>query len=268
MAMVLEAGPATAAGRAKGNVRAPEIRQISIADLIECIEKGVKDFTRSPRYGLFFGAFYAVGGALILWLAFNSGYFYLAYPLVMGFALLAPFGAAGTYEISRRLEAGEPLTWAAVLGAVWGRTGRDLSWLALVSLFTFIIWMDVAVFVYLIFYGAGLASLPDVFANVFTTPYGLAFLLVGNGIGAVIALIVFSFTAVSPPLVVDRDIDFVTALATSVRAVMANPRTMLAWMVVIGMDLAVSFATFHVALLVLFPILGHTTWHLYRKLIV
>jgi uncharacterized membrane protein len=244
-----------------------EIRQISIADLIECIEKGVKDFTRSSKYGMFFGAFYAIGGALILWLAFYAGYFYLAYPLVMGFALLAPFGAAGTYEISRRLEAGEPLSWSNVLGAVWGRTGRDLSWLALVSLFTFIIWMDVAVFVYLIFYGAGLSSLSEIFTSVFTTAYGMAFLLVGNGIGALIALFVFSFTAVSPPLVVDRDIDFVTALITSVRAVVANPRTMLAWMVVIGADLAFSFVTFHVALVVLFPILGHTTWHLYRKLI-
>src|SRR5208283_4225890 len=108
MAMVLEAGPTTAAGRAEGSARAPEIRQISIADLIECIEKGVKDFTRSSKYGMFFGAFYAVGGALIVWVAFYTGYWYLAYPLIMGFALLAPFGAAGTYEISRRLEAGEP----------------------------------------------------------------------------------------------------------------------------------------------------------------
>ena len=130
------------------------------------------------------------------------------------------------------------------------------------------IWMDIAVFLYLIFYGSGLASLQEIFTSVFTTVNGMTFLIAGNIVGAVIALFVFSFTAVSPPLLIDRDVDFVTALTTSVRAVAANPRTMLAWMVVIGMDLAVSFVTFHVALLVLFPILGHTTWHLYRKLIV
>ncbi len=265
MAVVIEAGTPAAMGR---DAQRLEIRQISIADLIECIEKGVKDFNRSSKYGMFFGGFYAIGGSLILWLAFYTGYFYLAYPLVLGFALLAPFGAAGTYEISRRLETGQPLSWASVFAAVWSRDAADLSWLALVSLFTFMIWMDIAVFLYLIFYGSGLSSLADIFTKVFTTTYGLTFLFVGNAVGAVIALFVFSFTAVSPPLVVDRNIDFVTALATSVRAVMANPRAMLAWMVVIGMDLAVSVVTFHAALLVLFPILGHTTWHLYRKLIV
>ncbi len=267
MAAAIEVGSTQAAQGAASPSNGLVIRKIGIADLIECIEKGVKDFTRSSKYGLFFGAFYAIGGSLVVWLVFFTGYFYLAYPLVMGFALLAPFGAAGTYEISRRLERSEPLSWSAVLGAVWSRDATDLSWLALVSLFTFMIWMDIAVFLYLIFYGAGLSSVGDIFTSAFTTVYGLTFLLVGNAVGAVIALFVFSFTAVSPPLVIDRNVDFVTALTTSVRAVAANPRTMLAWMIVIGMDLLVSFVTFHVALLVLFPILGHTTWHLYRKLI-
>jgi uncharacterized membrane protein len=269
MAIVVDAGPPAASGPAADIGSAPplHIRKIEIADLIDCIEHGVRDFIRAPKYGMFFGGVYAIGGMLILWLTFYTGYFYLAYPLIMGFALLAPFGAAGTYEISRRLEAGQPLSWEAVLGAVWGRSGKDLGWLALVSLFTFIIWIDVAVFLFLIFYGSGMSSLPELFTNIFTTINGLTFLFVGNCVGAIIALIVFSFTAVSPPLVVDRDIDFVTAMSTSVRAVMANPRTMLAWAVVIGADLTASFVTFHVALLVLFPILGHTTWHLYRKLI-
>lgn len=259
--------PAPTAG-VDGDGNRLSIRPIEISDLIECIEKGIKDFNRSAKYGMFFGAFYAIGGAIMLWLVLETGYFYLAYPLIMGFALLAPFGAAGTYEISRRLETGEPLSRGAVLGAVWSRRAGDLAWLGLVSLFTFMIWMDIAVFLYLIFYGSGLDSMSQIFTSVFTTVNGMTFLLVGNGVGAIIALLVFSFTVVSPPLIVDRDVDFVTALITSVEAVKTNPRAMLAWAVVIGMDLAVSFVTFHVALLVLFPILGHTTWHLYRKMIV
>jgi uncharacterized membrane protein len=256
--------PALDAGRA----RQIEIRRIEIADVIDCIQKGAQDFGRAPRYGMFFGAVYAIGGLLIVWTAYAMDYPYLAYPLVMGFALFAPFGAAGTYEISRRLESGEPLSWSAVLGAVWKRSGTELGWLALVSLFTLIIWLDFAVFVFLMFYGVNVPTLPQLFAHIFTTGYGMAFLLVGNGLGAIIALFVFSITAFSPPLLVDRDLDFVTAMTTSVRAVMANPRPMLAWAVVIGASLAIAFVTLFVALLVIFPALGHTTWRLYRRVIV
>jgi uncharacterized membrane protein len=243
------------------------IRKIATNDLTECIQQGLRDFARAPKYGLFFGAIYAIGGLLILWTAFALGYFYLAYPLLMGFALFAPFGAAGTYEVSRRLEKGEPLSWSAVLGAVWSRAGKELSWLALVSLFTFIIWLDLAVFLYLLFYGENVPEPTEMVSQILTTPYGLTFLLVGNGLGAIIALIVFSFTAVSPPLLVDRDIDFVTAMKTSVRAVITNPRPMLTWAILIGVSLAISFATMFAALLVVFPVLGHTTWRLYRRLI-
>ncbi len=270
MARVVDAGPPAVGGSEAKTGRASqlEIRMIDVADVMECIEKGVRDFARAPLYGLFFGGAYALGGLLIFWSAFSLGYYYLAYPMVMGFALLAPFAAAGTYEISRRLETGEPLSWSVVLGAVWNRAGKGLGWLALVSLFTFIIWLDVAVFVFLLFYGMDVPTFEQMFTRIFTTTYGLTFLIVGNSIGAIIALVVFSFTAVSPPLLVDRDVDFVTAMTTSVRAVIANPRAMMAWAIVIGADLAISFATLFVALLVIFPILGHTTWHLYRKLIV
>jgi uncharacterized membrane protein len=270
MAIVIDAGPPAAGQPTVAPGQAPElqIRKIEIADLIECIEKGVKDFARAPKYGLFFGGIYAAGGLLILWGALQLGYYYLVYPFVMGFALFAPFGAAGTYEISRRLENNEPLSWSVVLGAVWGRAGKELGWLALVSMFTFIIWLDLAVFLFLMFYGLNAPSFTQLITQIFTTTYGVTFLLVGNGIGAIIALIVFSFTAVSPPLLVDRDIDFVTAMTTSVKAVLNNPRPMLAWAVVIGADIAIVIVTFFVALLVVFPVLGHTTWHLYRKLIV
>lgn len=268
MGIVVDAGPPTAGAPATEASKATfQIRKIDISDLMQCIAQGVRDFSRAPKYGMAFGAVYAVGGWLILWIAFSLGYFYLAYPFMMGFALLSPFGAAGTYEISRRLETGEPLSWAVVFAAVWNRSGKDLGWLALVSLFTLIIWLDLAVFLFLVFYGDHVPSFAQLFTNIFTTTYGLTFFLVGNGAGAIIALIVFSFTAVSPPLVVDRNVDFVTAMTTSVQAVLANPRTMLAWAVVIGMDLAVSFVTLFVALLVIFPVLGHTTWHLYRRLI-
>jgi uncharacterized membrane protein len=270
MAVVIGEGPPPASEPAADAGRAPqfEIRKIEIADVMGCVAKGVQDFGRAPQYGMFFGAIYAIGGLVIVWVVFATDHPYLAYPFIAGFALFAPFGAAGVYEISRRLESGEPLSWSAVIGAVWNRAGKELGWLALVSLFTLIIWLDLAVFVFLMFYGSNIPSLPQLFADIFTTAYGMTFLLVGNGLGAIIALFVFSITAISPPLLVDREVDFVTAMTTSVRAVLANPSAMLAWAVVIGADLAISFVTVFVALLVIFPILGHTTWHLYRRVIV
>jgi uncharacterized membrane protein len=270
MAVVIGAGPRPAnehAADARG-AAGLDIRHIEVADVVDCIAKGMDDFRRAPQYGMFFGAFYAVGGLVIVWTVFTLEYPYLAYPFIMGFALFAPFGAAGTYEISRRLENGEPLAWPAILGSVWSRTGMELGWLALVSLFTLIIWLDVAVFVFLAFYGADIPSFPQLFADIFTTAHGLAFLLIGNALGAIIALFVFSITATAPPLVVDRKVDFVTAMSVSVRAVLANPRPMLAWAIVIGVSLAIAFATAFVALLVIFPVLGHATWSLYRRVIV
>jgi uncharacterized membrane protein len=270
MAVVTDAASPPANGPLADPGRAQELefRRIEIAELMDCIAKGVRDFGRAPRYAMFFGAVYAIGGVLIVWIVFATARPYLAYPFVMGFALFAPFGAAGEYEISRRLESGEPLSWSAVLGAVWSRSGTELGWLGLVSLFTLIIWLDLAVFLFLIFYGANIPSLPQLLIDVFTTAHGIAFLVVGNGLGALIALFVFSITAISPPLVVDRDVDFVTAMITSVRVVRANPRVMLAWAIVIGAGLAISFLTVFVALLVIFPVLGHTTWRLYRRLVV
>jgi uncharacterized membrane protein len=270
MAIVVRAGPRPANDGAAGASRARQvaIRRIEVADVIGCIAEGVRDFRRAPRYGMFFGAIYAIGGLSIVWAAFALDYPYLAYPFVMGFALFAPFGAAGTYEISRRLESGEPLSWPAILGSVWSRAGKELSWLALVSLFTLIIWLDLAVFVFLIFYGVEIPSFAQMFASIFTTAHGAAFLVVGNALGAIIAVFVFSITAIAPPLVVDREVDFVTAMMTSVRAVLTNPRPMLAWAIAIACALAIAFATLFVALLVIFPVLGHATWHLYRRVIV
>lgn len=236
-------------------------------DLVECLLQGWRDFKAAPLYGLFFGGIYALGGLLLLALFFKLQLPYVGYPLTMGFALVVPFVAMGTYEVSRRLERGEPLSWEGVLGSVWKRSGKDLGWMALVTVFALIIWVDFAIFLFLMFYGLKVPSAQQLFVEILSTSHGMAFAAVGNAVGAVIAIMVFSITVVSFPLLADRDVDFVTAMITSVRCVLTHPVQMIAWSVVIGLLLVISLLSGFLGLFITLPVLGHASWHLYRRLI-
>jgi uncharacterized membrane protein len=245
----------------------PELRRIDVKAGPECFLLGLRDFTKAPKYGLFFGGLYALGGWLIFGLVFWLSMPYLAYPAAMGFALIAPFVAAGTYEVSRRLEAGQPLSWEVVLGTVWRQKGRDMGWMALITGFVFFVWVDYAAIVFLLFFGLKELQLEAFLEALTTTRAGLYFILLGNFSGAVIAAIVFSITVISFPLLMDREIDFATAMTASVRAVAANPLPMAVWAAIIGLCLLGAIITFFVALPVILPVLGHGTWHLYQKVV-
>ena len=243
------------------------IQRLRRGDIADSLQLGWRDFKAAPLFGLFFGGFYALGGMAIVALFVVLHLPYVGYPLTMGFALIVPFVAAGTYEVSRRLERGEPLRWGAVLGAVWQRSGRELGWMALVTVFTLIIWVDFAIFLFLMFYGLHMPNVQELFVEILSTQQGIVFALVGNAIGGVIALFVFSITAVSMPLLADRDVDFITAMITSVRCVLANKVQMLAWAVLIGLGLGFSILSGFIGLFVVLPVLGHASWHLYRRVI-
>ena len=246
----------------------PQINRLKRDDLVECLLQGCRDFARAPLYGLFFGGIYALGGLLLVALFFVLHMPYVGYPLTMGFALIVPFVAMGTYEVSRRIERGEPLGWGAVLGAVWARSGKDLGWMALVTVFALIIWVDFAIFLFLMFYGLHVPTAQELFVEILSTQKGVVFAIVGNLVGALVAMFVFSITVVSFPMLADRDVDFVTAMITSVRCVANNPAQMIAWAVMIGLCLSISLAAGFLGLFVCLPALGHASWHLYRKLVV
>lgn len=245
----------------------PVVNRLQPDDIVRCLMQGWRDFAAAPLYGLFFGGIYALGGVALVALFFAVRLPYVGYPLTMGFALIVPFVAMGTYEVSRRLERGEPLSWDAVFGAVWQRSGKDLGWMALVTVFALIIWIDFAIFLFLMFYGLHIPTPQELFVEILSTSKGLTFALVGNAVGAVIAMLVFSITAVSFPMLADRDVDFVTAMITSVRCVLANPVQMMAWAVVIALLLGVSLLSGFLGLFVSLPVLGHASWRLYRKLV-
>lgn len=251
----------------KNQIDWPAIKDISPGDVLDCLEKGIQDFRAEPKYGLFFGLTYAIAGWIIMASIFEYDLPYLAYPLATGFALVAPFTAAGLYHVSRSLERGEPLTWGNVLGAIRNTSLKELAWMAVVTVFSLIIWLDIAAFLFFAFMGFGGNTGGELLHNILTTPTGWTFLFIGNVIGAILASMVFSYSAVSFPMLFDREVDFVTAMVTSVKAVLKNRRAMAFWAVTIAALLLLSIASLFLGLIIILPLLGHTTWHIYRRVV-
>ena len=245
----------------------PVVRRIKVADIAEALGLGLRDFQAMPFYGLLFGALYASGGNVILLCLTAFGLVYLAYPLAAGFALIGPFVAIGLYEVSREREAGEKPSLHSIWSTVKSRS--EIGWMAFVTLFIFVIWMyQVRLLIALLIgLNASFSSLHEFITVVLTTNEGLVFLAIGNAVGAALSLVLFSLTVVSFPLLLDRDVDFVTAMITSVRAVVTSPLPMISWAAVIVVLLIASALPYFLGLLVTLPVLGHTTWHLYRRIV-
>jgi uncharacterized membrane protein len=252
-------------GVIKGPTQWPEVRSVDVSDLTDILGLAVNDMRRAPAHSMAFGIVYALGGFGLSLLLMQREMPYLIYPLAMGFALIAPFVGAGLYDISRRLEAGEQPTWDTVFNSMCLACRRDLRWMAFVTAFAFIIWMDIAAMITFAFMGFQSTTMTEFVREVFTTPNGLLFLGVGNVAGAIIAAAVFAISVIAFPLLYDRDVDFVTAMVTSVRLVLRNKMTMLAWALTIAWMMVVSALSGFLALVFILPLLGHATWHLYRK---
>ncbi|MCC6948771.1 MAG: DUF2189 domain-containing protein [Bradyrhizobiaceae bacterium] len=245
----------------------PVVQRIAAADVAEALVRGLRDFQAAPFYGLAFGALYAAGGILTVLSVTALGMSYLAYPLAAGFALIGPFVATGLYEVSRRRETGQAASPREVIAAMTSR--GEIGWMAFVTLFVFIVWMYQVRLLMALFLGlnASFSTLQQFITVVLTTNEGLLFLAIGNIVGAALSLILFSLTVVSFPLLLDREVDFVTAMITSVRAVVTSPVPMIGWAAVVVVLLMVSALPFFLGLLVTLPVLGHATWHLYRRIV-
>ncbi|MBO6856390.1 MAG: DUF2189 domain-containing protein [Roseibium sp.] len=244
----------------------PKVNKITVNDVIDAFAAGLADFRRAPVYGLAIGAFFALGGLFVVLSAAALNMSYLSYPAAAGFVLIGPFAAVGLYEVSRRLQNGEELSWSRIFGTMWAQKGRELSWMAFVVLFIQIMWMYQVRLLLALFLGfRSFASFDEFLTQVISTPEGLMFLAVGLVVGAILSLILFSPTVVSFPLLMEEDRDFITAMITSVRAVFTSPVPMIGWAFVVTAVLIVSMAPAFLGLVVSLPILGHTTWHLYKK---
>jgi len=242
-----------------------EVQKVTVDDLLEVLGLGLRDFRAAPVYGLFFGGIYAVGGWVLILMLIEFDLPFLVYPLAAGFALVAPFIASGFYVVSSQLEKSEPLSFGIVFRTVRSMMGRDLGWMAIVTGFSLFIWMDIAALLSFGFMGFQFFSFSELPEIILTTPRGWAFLVVGNTVGALIAFGVFSYSVISMPMLFDRDIDFITAMITSVRFVKRNPKVMAVWCFTIAVLTAISILSGFVGLFLTLPVLGHATWHLYRR---
>ena len=245
---------------------APGVNTLKFSDVIAALREGVADFRRAPKFGLFFGGVYAAGGLLLLACLTLWDTPWAIIPLAISFPLIGPFIAVGLYEVSRRLSSGEPLTWAAILGVVASQRDRQLAWMALVMLFVFWLWAYQVRLLLALFLNSASLSNWEGFLNVIaTTPNGWTFLAVGSVIGGVLYVFLFSITVISVPLLLERDLDIVTAIATSVTAVRRSPLVMLIWAAAVMALLTIALAPLFLGLAIALPVLAHATWRLYER---
>jgi Predicted integral membrane protein len=244
----------------------PRFRKATFEDVRASLAEGWADFRAEPLFGLFFGGIYAAGGLAMLYVLVRIGAPWMIIPLAIGFPLIAPFVAVGLYEISRRRAAGEPVSRAGVLAHVFRQRERQLGWMAFVVLFIFWVWIYQVRLLLALFLGFKSFSSLDAFLTIVTTtPEGFGFLAVGTLVGTVLAAILFSTTVMALPLLMEREVDFVTAMIASVAAVVAAPGPMLAFGAIVGAATLAALVPGFLGLLLVLPVFGHATWRLYAR---
>jgi uncharacterized membrane protein len=261
-----------AAGRALGHVPEtlssppPRVRRIGLADLRQALWRGAEDFGAFRSDVIFLCAFYPLAGLVLGRMVFGAQLLPLLFPLVAGFAFIGPFAAVGLLEMSRRREMGETVTWATPFRVVGAPSFPAIALLGLLLLLIFLVWMAAAALIYRLTLGP---ALPQSFGgfvhDVFATPQGWTMIGVGVGVGVLFGVLVLAISVVSFALLLDRDAGLDTALSTSIRVVAENPETIAVWGAIIAAGLVVGSLPLLLGLVVVFPILGHATWHLYRK---
>lgn len=246
----------------------PAIRRIGVADLRDALAKGMSDFGAFRTDVLFIVIVYPLVGIALTRLIFDENALPLLFPLASGFALIGPVAAVGLYEMSRRRERGEAVGWASAFGVVRAPAFGAILVLGVLLLAVFGAWMLAA----LVIYNATLGPQPPVsmtaFAHdVITTGTGWTMIGLGIGVGFLFAVLALAISVVSFPLMLDRGVPLRVAVATSVRAVLANPGTMAVWGLVVAGGLVLGSLPLFLGLIFVLPILGHATWHLYRKVV-
>src|SRR5882757_2257934 len=246
----------------------PVVRRIGLADLRQALAEGARDFGACRTDVVFLCMIYPIAGLIISRFAFDYGMLPLIFPLVSGFALIAPLFGVGLYEMSRRRELGTATGWADAFAVVRSPAIGSIMALGLVLIGLFVLWLAAANLIYTVTLGPDAPISATAFArDAVTTVQGWTMVLLGISVGFFFALLVLVISVVSFPLLLDRNVGVKEAVATSFRAVRANPGPMAVWGLIIAAGLVIGTLPLLVGLAIILPILGHATWHLYRKVV-
>jgi uncharacterized membrane protein len=246
----------------------PEVRQIELADLKDVLARGLSDFAAYRTDVIFVCIIYPVVGLVLASLALGRGMLPLVFPLASGFALIGPLAAVGLYEMSRRREQGVEISWADAFGVVRAPAFGAILVLGLVLLGIFLLWLAAAYAIYHVTLGPeSPASVGAFVSDMFTTGAGWTMIVVGVAVGFLFAVLVLTISVVSFPMLLDREVGLYTAVATSAHAVVANPVPMAAWGLIVAAGLLLGSIPLFLGLIIVMPVLGHATWHLYRKVV-
>ncbi|MXU64126.1 DUF2189 domain-containing protein [Oceanomicrobium pacificus] len=243
----------------------PDAQAVTTADLTAALAAGWRDFLKAPMFGIVFGALFSVIGITIYLQLVVQGSSYWILPLACGFPLVGPFLAVGLYEVSRELEAGQKPTWPRIFRTILGQSQGQVPSMAFVVLFFYLVWVYLAHLVFALSFG--LRPLTNVMtsADLLFSPQGITMLLVGTIVGGALAALLFAVTVMAVPMIVDRDVDVVTAMIRSFTFVRDNAGTMALWAVIVVVLSILGSLPGFLGMILVFPVLGHATWHLYRR---
>jgi len=252
--------------RASAGPQAVVIRRITPSDLRHALGRGVDDFVAMPSHAVFLCVIYPLLGLFLIAMTLGNSMLPLAFPIAAGFALVGPLAAIGLYELSRRREAGLDSSTSHAFDVLHSPSLGAIVALGLLLMAIFLIWLAVADAIYIANFGYhGPDSISQFISDVFDTRAGWMLIVVGTGVGFLFAVLVLTISAISFPLLLDRDVGAAVAVLTSIRVVAKNPLTMALWGFIVAASLLVGSIPFFLGLTVVMPVLGHATWHLYRR---
>lgn len=268
MATVTQGNVSPEVRSAQESTAGPAIRTIGLSDLHAALRQGWEDFKAVPSHAIFLCIIYPVLGLVLARAVLGYSVLPLLFPLAAGFALVGPFAALGLYELSKRRERGEEASAWDALEVLRSPSFGAMLGLGTLLLALFVTWVATAQAIYVAVFGyEGASGARDFITKVLTTPQGWWLIVVGCGVGFLFALVALCISVVSFPLMLDRHATTGEAMVTSLRVAAANPVPVAAWGLIVAALLVLGSLPFFLGLAVVIPLLGHATWHLYRKVV-